>query len=337
METRGRARKRPLEKVDGPTIELESRQDQLNDKMEKAFSDNMDVMQGVLNTAAGELTEKNNALEAMVLPLKEQTKELNICKVALGNGVLAAAPKPNIDVSKSKELNKMRLAMDVDNFLWEMKQYFRAKGIMDDATKFYSEYATNKARAKLRWLTHQCTVMECVREFSELMLQISNLGENEVFFSFMVRLKLWAKKVLQLRGVSKLFKAMTIAESLFYFVQRRNKFESSKPRGKGNGKGDEKQLVGNSNNNGGNGKLLNGKWKPNNKPNELVRCFLCEGLYIVKNCPKQSLLSTIEGDDEPDTTSMGLGSIQHFVEAKRVKENKKKPMKCFLYCGPHKL
>ena len=53
----------------------------------------------------------------------------------------------------------------------------------------------------MRRLTQHREVREYVREFSELMLQISDIGENEAFFSFMDGLKPWAKQELQRRGV----------------------------------------------------------------------------------------------------------------------------------------
>lgn len=92
----------------------------------RGLSANVDSMQRVLNIIVGELTEKSYALEAMVLTLKEYIKELkgelNICKVALGNRVLATAPKPKVDVPKSKEFNGTRSVKDVDNFFWGMEQ-----------------------------------------------------------------------------------------------------------------------------------------------------------------------------------------------------------------------
>lgn len=51
--------------------------------------------------------------------------------------------------------------------------------------QFYPEYAEDEARARLRRLAQQGTVREYVQEFSELMLQISDMGEKEAFFSFM--------------------------------------------------------------------------------------------------------------------------------------------------------
>ncbi|MBA0597595.1 hypothetical protein Gorai_007398 [Gossypium raimondii] len=75
----------------------------------------------------------------MVSTLKEQLeelkRELNIYKIASSNSVLVATSMPKIDIPLLKEFSGMRSRKDVKNFLWGMGQYFRAKGIMNDATK----------------------------------------------------------------------------------------------------------------------------------------------------------------------------------------------------------
>ncbi|MBA0850004.1 hypothetical protein Goshw_023923 [Gossypium schwendimanii] len=77
-------------------------------------------------------------------------------------------------------------------------------------------------------------VREFVREFSELMLQISNLSENKVFFSFTNGLKPWAKQELQRREVQELTNAMMVVESIVELAPRRDGFEPSKPNMRGN-------------------------------------------------------------------------------------------------------
>ncbi|KAK8289414.1 hypothetical protein V6Z12_D07G190600 [Gossypium hirsutum] len=96
--------------------------------------------------------------------------------------------------------------------------------------QFYPEYTEDEAQAKLRRLVQQGTVREYVQEFSELMLQISDMGEKDAFFSFMDGLKPWAKQELQRRGVQELTKAMSTAKSLTKFGVKKDNFNSSKPR-----------------------------------------------------------------------------------------------------------
>ncbi|KAK5820530.1 hypothetical protein PVK06_025577 [Gossypium arboreum] len=117
--------KKTIEEVDRHTIVLESRQNQLNEQVAESLNANVDLMQGVFNTAMGELAKKNDALKAMVLALKEQIEELkgklNICKATLG-------------------LPKRRGGTTIGT--WEVFQS-EFKG------QFYLEYAEDKAQAKL--------------------------------------------------------------------------------------------------------------------------------------------------------------------------------------------
>ncbi|MBA0721398.1 hypothetical protein Golax_008944, partial [Gossypium laxum] len=103
----------------------------------------------LLDSQRKNLTERNDALEAMVKALKEETMattmalstrieelegELALCRVAVGKGVSSAALNYE-DVPKLKEFMGTRFACNVDNFLWRRENYFRAKGIVDDAVK----------------------------------------------------------------------------------------------------------------------------------------------------------------------------------------------------------
>lgn len=63
--------KKTLEEVEGCTTKLESRQDHIKGQVAEAFGVNVDVMQGILNIAMGELIEKDDALEAMMTALNE--------------------------------------------------------------------------------------------------------------------------------------------------------------------------------------------------------------------------------------------------------------------------
>ncbi|MBA0630563.1 hypothetical protein Godav_002647 [Gossypium davidsonii] len=76
---------------------------------------------------------------------------------------------------------------------------------------------------------------EYVQAFSELMLQISDLSKKEAFYWFEDGLKLWAKYKLCRQGITELTIAMAKVESFVELGLTKDKFESSKPNGKGNG------------------------------------------------------------------------------------------------------
>ncbi|KAF2319762.1 hypothetical protein GH714_018609 [Hevea brasiliensis] len=95
--------------------------------------------------------------------------------------------------------------------------------------QFYPENAESEARAKLRCLQHkEGAIREYVKEFSELMLEIPDMGEKDALFCFLDSLSNWAKLELQRRGVQDLATAMAAAESLIEFKRK----EPSKDKGK---------------------------------------------------------------------------------------------------------
>ena len=168
----------------------------------------------------------------------------------------------------------------------------------------------------MRKLAQHREVKENVREFSELMLQISYLGENEAFFSFMDGLKPWAKQELQRRGVKDFTKAMIVAESLIEL----KKSNSTKTKGKGGGNKDGQKKIGN-----GKPSAKGKSTKDREKKKERFVCFLCEGSHKARDCPKRNKLSAIakKEDDESDKETHKLGSIiLNSMKAKRFGKRK---------------
>ncbi|MFQ6665856.1 hypothetical protein Gotur_032434 [Gossypium turneri] len=168
-----------------------------------------DKVNELFNSHRDKLSKRNNALEAMMMALKEETMattralsirieelegELALYRAAAGKEVSSVALS-NEDVPKPKEFVGTRSACDMDNFLWRMENYFRAKGIVNDAVKvntasmfltdivvlWWRGRTTDKrqeARVKLQGIMQRGTVGEYVREFKELILQVSNEVEQ---------------------------------------------------------------------------------------------------------------------------------------------------------------
>ncbi|KAK5832319.1 hypothetical protein PVK06_016120 [Gossypium arboreum] len=128
---------------------IEDMKDQLREFVTTCLTSQRDNVQELLDSQRKKLTEKNNALEAMVKALKEETMaatltlstrieelegELALCRAAVEEGVSSAALSSEC-VPEPEEFAGTRSACDVDNFLWRMENYFRAKGIVDDADK----------------------------------------------------------------------------------------------------------------------------------------------------------------------------------------------------------
>ncbi|KAH1047685.1 hypothetical protein J1N35_038469 [Gossypium stocksii] len=125
------------------------------------------------------ITDGDDALEAMMTTLKEETAELKgeliIYKATLGNGgLVAVAPKPN-------EFKGARFVRDMDNFLWRMKQYFHAIGIIDDAIKAITTamYLTDVVKDKTSHGLMFVDIMVTGRELNELV----DTGASDLFMS----------------------------------------------------------------------------------------------------------------------------------------------------------
>ncbi|KAG8472442.1 hypothetical protein CXB51_035290 [Gossypium anomalum] len=194
-------------------------------RMEELREDSKEFVLDSLRSTSVKLTVRDEALEALVTAMKEEIAELKgeltIYKAALRSGILASGPRQrHVDVSKPEKFKGTRSAREVDNFLWELEQYFRAIGIEDNATKvntasiYFSDVALLWWR---RWSTDEkCGGMtietweefqrELKKQFypqyteNELMLQISDLNEKEAFYWFEDGLKMWAKQELRRLG-----------------------------------------------------------------------------------------------------------------------------------------
>lgn len=124
--------------------------EQSKDYVMMSLRSNVERVQELLYSHRNKLTERNNALEVMVMALKEETMtmtkalntrigelegELVVRRVVVSKGVLCATLNREIDVSKLDKFKGARFARGVNNFLWEIEQYFHAIGINDDDAK----------------------------------------------------------------------------------------------------------------------------------------------------------------------------------------------------------
>ena len=149
--------------------------------------------------------------------------------------------------------------------------------------QFYLEFTEEEARAKLQGITQRDTVGEYVREFKELMLQVSNVTQREAMLAFQEGLKLWVRQEVEQRGVQKLSKAMKVAVSVVKLGLGKDKLGSFKSDGRGVCEMDHKEdsVDGNGNgDNGGNGKPRVGKKKPNKKKGQVEMLSLRQSIHV---------------------------------------------------------
>ncbi|GFZ06587.1 hypothetical protein Acr_18g0007570 [Actinidia rufa] len=275
-------------------------------------------------------------------------------------GTFSPIVAPRIDVPRPKSFHGARNARELDNFLWNLEQYFDATSIEDDAKKiktaplyladaamlwwrrrhadiekgtcimeswedfkreikrqFYPENSEHEARAKLRRLAHKNTIREYVKEFSELMLEIPDLSDKEALFTFVDGLQSWAKVEVQRRGPQDLASAIAVAESLIEFKRG----DSSKAKGQkfhqGKSGGETSSQAKDASNTHNKGKPSYDK-VGGDKPK--LRCFLCDGPHLVRECPKRAKLSALIQDEEEEShdeeTKMGSLRLLNAIEAK---------------------
>ncbi|MBA0765631.1 hypothetical protein Gotri_014793 [Gossypium trilobum] len=221
-----------LDVVKGRIDELDLMKKKLRDYVIEALSANWDVMKEAPNATKGGQTEKNDALEAMVMALKEKTEaimekikdlevELALCRVTAGKKMLASVPKQLIiDVPKPKEFKEMSSTRDVDN------------GVVDP-------HMRNKVRPKLG----------LGRSFRKS--SMSSFTPQYVEKEAQVKLHRFSSiRIVQSYDFGRVL-------NLSYF--EKDMFDSSNPKGNGNGREDEERQVENGNNNSNNEKPQ--KWE----------------------------------------------------------------------------
>ncbi|MBA0711333.1 hypothetical protein Golax_010529, partial [Gossypium laxum] len=236
-----------LDVVEGHTNELDLMKKKLWEYVIEALSANWDVMKEAPNSTKSGQTEKNDALEAMVMALNEKNEaimekikdlegELAMCRVTAEKKMLASVPKQLIiDVPKPKEFKEMSSTEDVDN------------GVVDP-------HMRNKVRPKLglgrsfRKSSMSSFTPQYVEKEAQ-MLQITDLSKKAFFF-FMYGFKSSIKQELELRGGMEMVERMKKDKLRMATIIRTMRNHK------------------------------NGKRKPNTKSNRPFKCFLCEGSHM---------------------------------------------------------
>jgi hypothetical protein len=164
------------------------------------------------------------------------------------------------------------------------------RGFKDELKKqFYPESATDEARTKLRHLKQTCTIREYVKEFTELLLEIPDMSDSDVLFSFTDGLQGWVKLELKRRGVQNLADAIRVAESLIEFKKESIKEKPTKKDDNVTGGGAEHDNQGTEPTKGS--KSAGGQKKT-------LECFICNGPHMARECPSRGKLAAmlIQGD-----------------------------------------
>ncbi|KAA0053838.1 uncharacterized protein E6C27_scaffold135G002280 [Cucumis melo var. makuwa] len=167
-----------------------------------------------------------------------------------------AVPVTKVKVPKPKPFCGVRDAKALENFTFDLEQYFKATNTVTEApvggavpvtkvkvpepklfcgeghctidtwdvlkkelrSQFFLENVEILARRKLHDLKHTGTIREYVKQFAGLMLDICDMSEKDKVFCFVEGLKPWTKAKLYEQRVQDLASAYAAAEWLFNLI-----------------------------------------------------------------------------------------------------------------------
>ncbi|XP_057536968.1 uncharacterized protein LOC130814783 [Amaranthus tricolor] len=171
----------------------------------------------------------------------------------------------------------------------------------DFKRQFYPENVEEVAMKKLRGLKHTSTIKEYVKQFSSLMLEVTELPEKEQLLYFMDGLQRWAEQELKRRNVQTLAEAIAAAESLIEYKQDSKKDKSNK-KGGDKGKGGGAKLTKDRGNGGGKPFEKKDKGKSDSDGKFKNRdCFLYGGPHFARECPQRQKLNAMVAAHEQDS------------------------------------
>ncbi|RVW30894.1 Transposon Tf2-12 polyprotein [Vitis vinifera] len=281
-------------------------------------------------------TEMQSRIDDFKETLQSYGEDIAILKKAVLQGSASGPEAPSkVRVPELKGFNGNRNAKELENFLWDIEQFFKAAHVLDgekvSITKsgrpqittwetlkkelkdqFLPTNTAWVARETLKRLRHTGSVREYVKEFSSLMLDIKNMSEEDKLFNFMSGLQGWAQTELRRQGVRDLPAAMAAADCLVDYKMGGAISTMQRPRSK---RGKKVKIEGKTKESGW--KKQNKKpavgGKPVEKTTKVVQqttrmtgCFICNGPHRAKDCPKREKLSALvtaddKGDSDPNT------------------------------------
>lgn len=190
---------------------------------------------------------------------------------------------------------------------------------------FVPHNAEMESRAKLRRLRHTGNILDYVKEFTTIMLEISDLPEKEALFQFRDGLKDWAKVELDRRNVQTLDDAIAAAEMLIDYTTQSKERKPSPSKREGNHykHRDSEQKEKGKKAFQRHGKYHKTQQGESSKPSP---CFVCNGPHRTRDCPNRKamnalvakLLESKQGDDTPQ-----IGSLQHIGALKQANQTTK--------------
>ncbi|XP_020101642.1 uncharacterized protein LOC109719402 [Ananas comosus] len=172
--------------------------------------------------------------------------------------------------------------------------------------QFYPEHVEYLARKQLRRLKHTGTLKEYVKEYSKLMLSITNMAEEDRLFFFLDGLQPWANKELVGRDVKDVASAIALAEKLPEY-ERADSTRSKTPKAsKAKGGGDRRDQ-----------KERRGRERGPVPPPKKLTCYVCGENHWARDCPNKKKLNAVQteqGEGSAEPTKMGALRLVNAVQ-----------------------
>ncbi|KAL0373944.1 UNVERIFIED_CONTAM: hypothetical protein Sradi_3310100 [Sesamum radiatum] len=145
-----------------------------------------------------------NGIADMRREMEQMSIQIGLLQRAVSNApVVAHDVGARLRIPEPKAYGGARDAKEVENFLFDMEQYFLAANVVDEARKanqvrldtwdllreairvqFFPENVEYNARRALRKLEHTGSMQDYVKSFSALMLDIRDMSEKDKLFTF---------------------------------------------------------------------------------------------------------------------------------------------------------
>ncbi|KAL2250102.1 UNVERIFIED_CONTAM: hypothetical protein Sindi_2483900 [Sesamum indicum] len=196
--------------------------------------------------------------------IEQMSIQIGLLQRAVSNAAIVAHdPDARLQIPEPKAYSAARDAKEVENFLFDMEQYFLAADLQDKARKVSTATMYLTGDAKLWWHTKYAEIqanqffLENVEyNASRALRKLEHTGsvdmsEKDKLFTFMKGLKPWARIKLQRQQVTALSLAMAVAECLadFNLETRRDRQRTTGPAQ--NKSGGVRSFKSNSNRGGG--------------------------------------------------------------------------------------
>lgn len=206
---------------------------------------------------------------------------------------------------RSAEAEKGQCALNTwEDFVRELK------------AQFYPEHVEYLARRQLRRLKHTGTLKEYVKEYSKLMLSISNMAEEDRLFFFLDGLQLWANKELVGRDVKDVSSAIAMAEKLPEYEKTESNRGKPPKVSKAKGGGDRRE----------NKDYHKGKEQKGPPQKKKVSCYVCGDDHWARDCPKKKTVNAVQAEEGEEAAQTKMGALR-LVSAMQGQAGGSKPLK----------